>query len=265
MNDARFDRLTTLRDELVAIPSASWPGKTWIAIEAWIAKARPVVRRDWPDLFQDFQEVSPKPSDAGVLWFRQDLTMPEHEARRLWRVDEDNAERTRQNILAFLDGILMHTPEVQQKAVLDRVLFLCNRFPVFARQLKTRMGNRPPLPIEDEYDVQYLMLALLRLHFSDVRPEEWTPSYAGTGSRMDFVLKPERIIVEAKKTRRTLRDQQVGDQLIIDIERYTEHPDCDVLVCFVYDPDHWIDNPQGLEEGLSRPRGKIKTRVVVSQ
>ncbi|MEI6002257.1 hypothetical protein H3V53_35580 [Paraburkholderia bengalensis] len=35
----------------------------------------------------------------------------------------------------------------------------------------------------DEYDVQDLLHGVLHLEFDDIRPEEWCPSYAGTGTR----------------------------------------------------------------------------------
>jgi len=35
---------------------------------------------------------------------------------------------------------------------------------------------------------------------------------------MDFLLKNEQIVVETKMTRPKLREKEVGDQLIIDIE-----------------------------------------------
>jgi len=56
---------------------------------------------------------------------------------------------------------------------------ICDRFNLVARQLRNRHESRPTLEIEDEYDVQDLMHALLRIFFEDIRPEEWTPSYAG--------------------------------------------------------------------------------------
>lgn len=68
-----------------------------------------------------------------------------------------------------------------------------------ARQLRCRYENRETLKIEDEYDVQDLLHALLLLYFDDVRAEEWTPSYAGKSSRMDFLLKNERVVIEVKK------------------------------------------------------------------
>jgi len=48
--------------------------------------------------------------------------------------------------------------------------------------------NNWALEIRDEYDVQNLLHAILKLHFEDIRPEEWAPSYAASSKRMDFLL-----------------------------------------------------------------------------
>jgi hypothetical protein len=56
---------------------------------------------------------------------------------------------------------------------------LLKRFHLVARQLTERHKQRPTLQIGDEYDVQDLLHAPLRLHFDDIRPEEWAPSYGG--------------------------------------------------------------------------------------
>ena len=45
-----------------------------------------------------------------------------------------------------------------------------------------RHGGRNTLDVRDEYDVQDLLHALLKMFFKDVRSEEWTPSYAGASS-----------------------------------------------------------------------------------
>ena len=144
------------------------------------------------------------------------------------------------------------------------VVFLCRRFASCVRQLGRRHRGRDALRITDEYDVQDLMRALLALHFDDVRDEEWTPSYAGNSSRIDFLLKPERIVVEAKMTRPGLNQRQVTDELIVDKERYRSHPDCGTLICFVYDPEGRCENPAALESDVGEPRGTPKVTVVVS-
>lgn len=153
------------------------------------------------------------------------------------------------------------TGATDQLSLIER---LCLRFHLAARQLQARHAERPTLTIEDEYDVQDLLHALLRLHFDDIRPEEWTPSYAGRSARVDFLLKNERIIIEVKKTRATLKDGDLGEQLIIDQARYEQHPDCDTLVCFVYDPEGRIGNPVGLERDLEDHSGRLKMRVMIA-
>jgi len=130
---------------------------------------------------------------------------------------------------------------------------ICSRFQIVAKQLRDhRHENRDTIIIEDEYDVQDLLHALLKIFFDDIRPEEWTPSYAGGSSRMDFLIKNEKIVVEVKKTREGLKGKQIADQLIIDIDRYkATHLDCETLFCFVYDPKSLIQNPIGFENDIN--------------
>jgi hypothetical protein len=107
---------------------------------------------------------------------------------------------------------------------------ICTRFHLVIRQLRSRHDRRPTLNVEDEYDVQDLLHCLLRLYFDDIRLEEWTPSYAGGCSRMDFLLRKESIVIETKKTRNTLGQRELVDQLIVDIERHQKHPSCKTLM-----------------------------------
>lgn len=146
---------------------------------------------------------------------------------------------------------------------IDTITSICDRFHLAARQLHRRHDNRNTLIIEDEYDVQDLLHSFLRLEFDDIREEEYTPSYAGKASRVDFLLKSERVIIEVKKTRNGLKDKEVGTQLIEDIARYQSHPDCDVLVCFVYDPDNLISNPRGIEGDLNEDSEKLKVLTLI--
>ncbi len=147
----------------------------------------------------------------------------------------------------------------------DKVDLLCSRFHAVVNQLnQLKRGHKSPSrpPVQSEYDVQELLHALLWIFFTDVRREDPVPQRAGASSRTDFVLKKEGIIVEVKKTRSNLRDNEVGKELIVDIERYKARNDCKLVYCFVYDPDHYIRNPAGLEE-LSRNEGELIVKVVI--
>ena len=81
---------------------------------------------------------------------------------------------------------------------------------------------------------------------------------------MDFLLKNESIVIEVKKTRQGLGAKEVGNELMIDIERYKSHPSCRHLVCFVYDPDSQIANPDGLENDLNRDEGELSVKVIIT-
>jgi hypothetical protein len=106
--------------------------------------------------------------------------------------------------------------------------------------------------ISDEYDVQDLLNALLRLHFDDVRPEEPTPSFGGGASQTDLVLKNEQIVVEAKMARPTLGDKEVCFELMQDTAHYKRHSECRKLVCLVYDPRGLIENPHGIKSEIRK-------------
>jgi hypothetical protein len=135
--------------------------------------------------------------------------------------------------------------------------------PRMISSLASRGRNRDPLTVTDEYDVQYLLEGCLRDLFDDVRPEDPSPTRAGASTRIDFVLKEEQIVVEAKMTRDGLGERQIADQLIDDIERYRSHPDCRTLVAIVFDPNRRIPNPRGLESDLRRDGTDFRVRIVV--
>ncbi len=157
-----------------------------------------------------------------------------------------------------------NTARSPQADALEKIERIAHRFDIVARQLRRRYKNRATLTIEDEYDIQELFHALLRLFFDDVRPEEWTPSYAGGNSRIDFLLNSEQIVVELKMTRNGLNAREVSNQLNIAIGRYRSHPDCKTLVAFLYDPEQYIDNPKGVEDDLSRAREDMLVKVIIT-
>ncbi len=153
--------------------------------------------------------------------------------------------------------------EKKESSTIDILLQIFEKFHISAIQLSKRHDNRQTLNINDEYDVQDYLHALLKIYFNDIRPEEHTPSYAGASSRIDFLLKDEKILVEVKFATTKLKDNKIGEELIIDTERYKNHPDCESLFCFVYDPNFNIKNPYGLEKDLSGKKDKMDIKVFI--
>ena len=159
------------------------------------------------------------------------------------------------------DYIQLSNGETKNKSQQELNL-LFERFFKVARQLRNRHDNRDTISISDEYDVQDLLHALLLIFFDDVRPEEWTPTYAGGALRMDFLLKEIDTVIEVKKTRPSMSSKDLGEQLIIDIEKYQTHPNCKQLCCFVYDPEGILGNPMGIKNDLeSTHEGFLKVYI----
>lgn len=141
---------------------------------------------------------------------------------------------------------------------------LCQRFHMVARQLRLRGEYRPTVNIEDEFDVQDLAHALLRLHFDDIGTDEWTPSYTDGTSRTTFLLDHDRLAVVVKKTRAGLSRKHLMDQVRADVERYRARGRCTHLLCFIYDPEGRIGNPSGFESELNSTSEHFTVDLVVA-
>lgn len=159
-------------------------------------------------------------------------------------------EKIIQNLKMYIEReyILLEKKENVNLANIFDLIF--NNFHKVVKSLRNRYNNRNTLDVDDEYDVQDLLFAILQIFFKDIRKEEWTPSYAGNSARVDFLLKEEKVVIEVKKTRKTMKDKDLGEQLIIDIAKYKSHPDCKKLICFIYDPEGRIVNPEGIVKDL---------------
>lgn len=154
--------------------------------------------------------------------------------------------------------------EKSTRDALNLIRKLCSRFHKIARQLRHRGDDRPTLEVEDEIDVQDVLHALLYIDFDDIQLETWTPSYAQGASRTDLLLKRQGIIVLVKRTKQGGGAKLLIDQLSVDVQRYSTHPECKAIVCFVYDPEGRIGNPKGLEAELSREQNGRQVMVIIS-
>jgi hypothetical protein len=215
--------------------------------------------KQFPNMTRDSNAIMQGQRLPAYTYYEADAAQAEQSCdavERFWKVS--------QRLLKQLQVQQGYTPPTQNPNPLDTVRLICRRFHGVASQLTARHQNRPTLKIGDEYDVQDLLHALLRLNFDDVIPEESTPSFGGGAARMDFLLKKEQIVVEPKMTRTDLRDKALSDQLIQDVARYSNHPDCRKLVFFVYDPQGFVKNPSGVISDIQKlSTEKLSVEVII--
>lgn len=191
-------------------------------------------------------------------------TMSDYEHERAYHRGLERAVALLKSMIDEIREYREDAPQTTSRKTIEILDRICAGFHRVVVQLRARYAGRSTIDVDDEYDVQDLIHALLMVDFQDIRKEEWTPSYAGGSSRVDFLLKHEQVIIEIKKTRKGLGAREVGDQLLIDIGRYHVHPECKFLYCFVYDPDNRVTNPRGIETDLSKSHGNLPVKVVIA-
>lgn len=148
--------------------------------------------------------------------------------------------------------------------VLDELADYFSRLGDYIATLQRHGKPGIPAPIiENEADLQALVDALLRLQYRDVRAEDAVSQHAGGSSRVDFMLRESGIVVETKMTRPSLKDKDVGAELLIDWGRYPRHPDCKAIFALIYDPKRLLRNPGGIEDDLTGAVEGIPTRAIV--
>lgn len=150
-------------------------------------------------------------------------------------------------------------------AIQETLLRILSRFHVYATELQAQpRSGHSAWKITDEYDVQHALCALLRTHFDNVKPEEITPSLAGSSSRMDFLLVNEQTGIEAKMMRHSLTERELSKQLLLDLAQFPSHSQCQSIIFLIYDPTHMIRNPVDLRKGVINAAHSLPVEIMYS-
>lgn len=157
-------------------------------------------------------------------------------------------------------------PDAKIKAEVDaKLTALCDNFHRAVSHVAKRRKGKNPIDFSDEYDLQDVFGVVLKCIYKSVKDEEWTPGYAGSASRIDFVIEDCETATELKLAR---ENHKVADELIIDIARYRSRRDVRTLVCFIYDPEghlrrHAAEIEKELSGTHSQDSASIAVRVII--
>lgn len=147
---------------------------------------------------------------------------------------------------------------------LNLIRKVCLRLHSVARQLRLRRDYRPTLEVDDDYDLQDLLCALLKVEFDEVATDEWTPPYTEGAPRTTLLVNRDQIAVVAKKTRPGLTTKELADQVAADSAYYRAQGRCSTLFCFMYDPEGRIGSPKRLETTLTSVSEHCRVEVLVA-
>jgi hypothetical protein len=133
------------------------------------------------------------------------------------RIGPDNIGCYASFVSADLESLLcggkQHRYEMADLAdVEEKITRALNSVTVSARRLGSRRHNRPPLLVENEYDIQDLVEIALRAVFDDVAREDPTPMRPDGNNRVDLSIPSANAIIECKFVRRKSDIRVVADQ-----------------------------------------------------
>ena len=217
------------------------------------------------NVIEEFMDAAPADRDAREIWAERRKRVVESleaDGLRYYQGGRvlPNGRAPEEIVPVNVSG---NATPAMPKAVQDVLTRLVRGLPRAMYPLIKRRKGAIQLSFRSEYDLQDLLHAQLRPWVADIRPEEFTPSYAGSSTRMDFLLPAHELVIELKLVRDHAHARQIGKELIVDIEHYKAHPGCRHLWCVIYDPDRLILNVAGLVSDLEGERRSPKGLVLV--
>lgn len=142
---------------------------------------------------------------------------------------------------------------IGQDNKLDLLFKTIEKFTSASKSLTNRRKGKPNIQIEDEYDIQDILQAILKPHFPTIKIEEVVPGNdAEKFLKIDFVLSNIKVAIECKCIRDKNHAKKLTKEINDDIQTYHKHSHCSHLVFFIYDKDLLITSPDTLEENYSK-------------
>lgn len=132
----------------------------------------------------------------------------------------------------LFSGVAQAAPE-PDVAMVER---LCRRLPQSARILGTRSRkDKRAFEVEDEYDVQDLLHAVLRAYFKYPVQEDPLPKVAGAkSSRADISIQDLGVLIEVKYARGPQDQRRIFEEHSQDLLLYAQWPHLKTLVLLIY-------------------------------
>lgn len=121
-------------------------------------------------------------------------------------------------------------------------------------------GYLQKLKIENEYDLQHLLYAILKPLYPDIRKEVAADSGVGT-IRSDLKIPSLETVIEAKCTRNSMNLKKLTEEIEADMVHYSEK----CIIFFVYDKWKIIKDKQTYENHFNNVFDGKEIRMIIQQ
>lgn len=180
-----------------------------------------------------------------------------------------NMLRAKENLLFYLESVSSENQENVSKfsdGYLEKYL---SNFYLFLEAFKERIPDKrasltandlQKIKIENEYDLQHLLYAVLRPLYGDIRKEVTEDSGVGA-IRSDLKIPSLNAVIEAKCSRRSMNLRMLTEQIEADIVHY----EAKSIYFYVYDKEKIIKDRAAFETYFNRSFDGKRIRVIILQ
>lgn len=184
--------------------------------------------------------------------------LPHHIDDDLMLVRVEHLKKWQDNISAYATLFFPVLPADVSTSAIQIVEQVCASVRVAARCLQNRRKvkgyNQKNYEVDNEFDVQDLLHALLKSYFPTADIECPVSKIAQTASsRPDIQIPEHGIFIEAKFVREGDDQKKLLEQLILDCDYYSAWADLKLLIFLIYDTNKLM-NPIGLTTHLTGTR-----------
>ena len=160
---------------------------------------------------------------------------------------EESRKKAKNNLLLYLREVFMQEG-LQNRIAVEQYL---NNFQLFMECLTDRTPDKratltkerlEKIKVYNEYDLQHLLYAAIKPLYPEARTE--VTEDTGYGAvRSDIWIPTDRIVIEAKCTRKNMTAKRLVEEIEADIVHYQ----ADSIFFYIYDGEKIIGNKQAFE------------------
>lgn len=182
---------------------------------------------------------------------------------------KENMINAKNSLIVYLEDILTSTNSNPLKEKQEVLLQYLEHFHLFLemfreiepdKRAKLTAENLQKIQIENEYDLQHILYAVLKPLFMDARKEVAEDSGIGT-IRSDIRIASADSIIEAKCTRNNMSFKKLTEEIEADIVHYTSK----FIYFYVYDKAKIIKDKYIFETNFSQIFDGKTVRVIILQ
>ena len=185
------------------------------------------------------------------------------------KATKESMLKSKENLLFYLRKLLLKKQNVSQQYDNYFLENYLNHFYLFLEALKEiepdkraslKLENLQKIKIENEYDLQHLLYAILKLIYIDIRKEVVDDSGL-SAMRSDFFIPSINASIEAKCTRDSMNYRKLKEEIEADIVHYNT----DFIYFYIYDKVKLIKDREVFKTYFNRRFDDKEVRVIILQ